>query len=190
MSDQSLSTTIRTAMWRQVGASLDMLENALLTCTDPLWTNRLWIVPPESHFPPQFAEFWYITYHVLVWLDLYTSAVPEEEFASPAPFLRGEIDSLETLPAQPYTKEQIHTYLVSLRQKCHDHFLQLSDDHMRRPITYPWADGQSITYLELQLYNLRHIQEHTAQLSLFLGNHGIPGDDLDWVPRAKNEPNP
>jgi hypothetical protein len=28
---------------------------------------------------------------------------------------------------------------------------------------------------------MRHIQEHAAQLSLFLGQHGVPGEALDWV---------
>jgi hypothetical protein len=42
--------------------------------------------------------------------------------------------------------------------------------------------------MELQMYNLRHVQEHTAQLSLLLGRHGIPYEALDWVSRAKGEP--
>jgi hypothetical protein len=32
---------------------------------------------------------------------------------------------------------------------------------------------------------MRHVQEHAAQLSLFLGQHGIPDEALDRVPRAK-----
>jgi hypothetical protein len=39
----------------------------------------------------------------------------------------------------------------------------------------------------LLLYTMRHVQEHAAQLSLFLGQHGIPDADLDWVPRAESE---
>jgi hypothetical protein len=45
-----------------------------------------------------------------------------------------------------------------------------------------------MSFFELQVYTLRHVQEHAAQLSLFLGQHGIPGEALDWVPRAKDEP--
>jgi hypothetical protein len=45
-------------------------------------------------------------------------------------------------------------------------------------------------FLELQLHNMRHVQEHAAQLSLFLGQHDIPDEALDWVPRAMDEGEP
>jgi hypothetical protein len=134
------------------------------------------------------AEFWYVTFHALVWLDLYLSGSPEEDFASPAPFAQGELDSAEALPERPYTKEELRAYLVSLRQKCHATLLVLTDEQARRPVAYPWSAGQPISYLELQLYSMRHVQEHAAQLSLFLGQHPIPDAGVGWVPRAKNEP--
>jgi hypothetical protein len=48
------------------------------------------------------------------------------------------------------------------------------------------AKGKDFTYLELQLYNLRHVQEHAAQLQLFLGQHAIPAGP-SWVSRAKDD---
>src|SRR5215471_9939929 len=98
-----METLWNTALWRQFGAVIDMLENALVACPDSLWQERLWIVPPPAEFPPQFAEFWYITFHALVWLDLYLSGLPEEEFEPPAPFAQGVLDSVEALPERPYT---------------------------------------------------------------------------------------
>lgn len=177
-----------TALWRQFGAAIDMLESALVACPASLWTERLWRKPPPPWFPPQFAEFWYVTYHAIVWLDLYLAGVPEEEFASPAPFAQGEIDSIDALPAQPYTREELRAYLASTRQKCHATLVRLTDEQARRPVAYPWSRGQSVTFLELQFYNLRHVQEHAAQLSLFLGQHDIPDADLAWVARAKGDP--
>jgi hypothetical protein len=32
----------RTALWRQFGAMIDMLENALLACPSTHWNGRLW----------------------------------------------------------------------------------------------------------------------------------------------------
>jgi hypothetical protein len=174
-----------TVLWPQFGAAIDMLENALVACPPTLWTQRLWPGPPSPDFPPQFGEFWYIAFHVLVWTDLYLSGVPEEEFAPPAPYPRGELDSLETLPDRPYTREVVRAYLVSVRRKCESALVALTDERARQPIIYPWAKGQPISYLELQVYNLRHVQEHAAQLSLVLGQHGIPDADLRWVARAK-----
>lgn len=190
MTEQSMATVVGIALWRQFGAAIDMLDNALLACPESLWEARLWDTPPPSWFPAQFAEFWYITFHTLVWLDLYLSGLPEEKFAPPAPFPQGAIDSVEVLPEQPYTREELRTYLMSMRQKCHARFLQLSDEQARSPVEYPWSKGQPMSYLELQLYNLRHLQEHAAQLSLFLGQHAIPAANLAWVARAKDDPGP
>lgn len=190
MAEQPMETILRTALWQQFGGAIDMLENALLACPASLWKERLWSIPSDhsqpQEFPPQFSEFWYLTFHALVWLDLYLSGVPEEEFAPPVPFVQGVLDSLEALPEQSYTKEELHAYLVSLRQKCHTQLLALTDEQARRTIEYPWSEGRSISYLELQIYNLRHVQEHAAQLSLFLGQHTTPDEVLDWVPWTKD----
>ncbi len=188
MDEQPMETILRTALWQQFSAAIEMLENALLSCPAALWTDQLWNVPTSSQFPPQFSELWYVTFHALVWLDLYLSGVPEAEFAPPAPFPQGELDSLETLPEQPYTRETLHTYLVSMRQKCHTQLLRLSDEQMCRPVEYPWTEGKPVSYLELQLYNLRHVQEHAAQLSLFIGQHTPPDANLGWVARANDKP--
>src|SRR5579883_1717744 len=83
-------------------------------------------------------------------------------------------------------KEDLRAYLVSLRQKCHTTLLTLTDEQANRTVEYPWSDGQPVSFLELQLYNLRHIQEHAAQLSLVLGQHDIPNEALDWVPEARS----
>ena|SRR5579884_562157 len=174
-----------TALWRQFSAAVDTLENALVSCPASLWTQRLWPNPPPPWFPPRFAEFWYVTFHALVWLDLYLSGVPEEEFAPPAPFAQGELDSVEALPGRPYTKDELRAYLASLRQKCHATLAVLTDEQANRPVEYPWCRGQPISFLELLLYNLRHVQEHAAQLSLFLGQHAIPDEALDSAGRAQ-----
>lgn len=181
-----MDTSWGEALWRQFGAAVDTFDKAVVACPDALWTERLWPIPPDSPFPPQFGEFWYVAFHALVWFDLYLAGVPEEAFTPPAPFLRGEIDSLETLPASPYTKEQLRAYLASTRQKCRATLLALTDEQANRSVEYPWSRGQPISYLELVLYNMRHIQEHSAQLCLFLGQRGVSAD-LDSVPRAKDD---
>jgi hypothetical protein len=177
-----METSWSTALWRQLGAAIDMLDNALMACPASLWTEPLWRTPP-----PQSPEFWYIAYHTLFWFDFYLAGGPEEQFAPPAPFTRGEFDPA-ALPERPYTKEELRDYLAATRRKCQATLVALTDEQARQPVEYPWSRGQPISYLELQLYNLRHVQEHAAQLSLFLGQHDIPDEDLDWVPRAKGDP--
>jgi hypothetical protein len=68
-----------------------------------------------------------------------------------------------------------------MRQQCRTTLVALTEQQASRPVSYPWMEGQPFSYLELQLYSLRHIQEHVAQLSLFLGQHGISGEEIGWV---------
>jgi hypothetical protein len=44
-----------------------------------------------------------------------------------------------------------------------------------------------VSYLELLLYNMRYVQEHAGQLSLFLGQHGGSDEALVAVARARQE---
>jgi hypothetical protein len=183
-----METMLRTALWRQFGAAIAVLEQALLACPDALWTQRLWSVRADRAVPPEFAAFWHQTYHTLFWLDLYLSGCREEEFAPPAPFTWVELDPMWVLPARPYTKEELHAYLAALRHKVHATLGALTDERARQAVEYPWAEGQAVSFLELQLYNMRHVQEHAAQLSLFLGQHGVPDEALEAVARAPEEP--
>jgi len=175
----------KTALWQQFGATIDMLENALLACPDSHWTGILWSDRSNHPLPPGAASFWYITYHTLFWLDLYLSG-SHEGFVPPAPFTLAELDPAGVLPERPYTKDELHTYLLHLRKKCQATIAGLTDEEARRLIDFPWTRGRPVSLLELQLYNMRHVQEHAAQLNLFLGQHGI--DEVsDWVARAKDD---
>ena len=172
-----------TMMWKQFGAAVDMLDNTVAACPDALWRQPVWHVLSD---PSQGVEFWYVAYHALFWLDLYLVG-SAEGFAPPAPFTLSELDPAGALPERIYTKEELRAYLASLRQRCHTTFETMTDERARQPASFPWmADGEAFSYVELQLYNMRHIQEHAAQLSLLLGQHGVQAD-LDWVPRAKDD---
>jgi uncharacterized damage-inducible protein DinB len=191
MDEHPMETTLRTVVWRQFGAAIDMLENALVACPASLWKERLWSAPSDHSLPPwflpEFSEFWHIAYHTLFWLDLYLSGSREEDFAPPTPFIWTEGNPAVS-PQRPYTKEELFAYLVHLRKKCQTTIAELSDEKAHQQVDYPWTQGKPMSYLELLLYTMRHVQEHAAQLSLFLGQHGIPDGALDWVGRAKGDP--
>ena len=40
--EHPMETMFRTALWRQFGAAIATLKNALLACPDSLWRERLW----------------------------------------------------------------------------------------------------------------------------------------------------
>ena len=192
MAEQLMETTWRTALWRQFGAAIDMLENALVACPDSLWRERLWSAPSDHSLlpwiPAAFSEFWYITYHTLFWLDLYLSGSREEDFTPPAPFIWTE-NNPAVSPEQPYTKEELLAYLAAMQRKCQVTLFTLTDERAHRTISYyPWTGEQGASFLELHLYTMRHVQEHAAQLLLFLGQRGIPDEVLNTVARAKEVP--
>jgi len=158
----------KAATWNQFGAAIDMLADAMRACPDELWRFRLWPPPAEGRgwfrFP-EFSEFWYLAYHALFWLDLYLTGA-EEGFVPPAPFLLIEQDEHGPVPERVYTKEELLGYLAECRQRCQAAIESLSDADAQRRCAFAWGE---VSYAELLLYTLRHVQEHAAQLSLALG---------------------
>lgn len=148
-----MDATWRTSLWRQFGAAIDMLENAMRACPDDLWGDR------SRHH-----EFWYVVYHTLFWLDYYLSETPEG-FAPPAPFTLDEMDPAGVLPERVYEKDLLLTYLAHGRAKCRATIGALTDERARRPSGF---ERLGLTVGELHLYNMRHVQHHTAQLNLIL----------------------
>ncbi len=101
-------------IWRQFGAAIETLQNALNACPAELWQARLW---RESDVQPEFTEFWYVAYHAIFWLDYYCSE-SADEFAVPFPFTLSEFE-MGALPERVYTKQELQTYLAYARAKCH-----------------------------------------------------------------------
>ena len=165
-------------LWRQFGAAIDMLGDALRDCPDELWENRLWEDQPDQWVAAGFSAFWYLCYHALFWLDLYITGA-EEGFAPPAPFDLVEMEPDEVLP-RTYTREELLSYLEYCRRKCQETISTLSNEQAYRLCWFPWGE---LPFAELQLYNLRHVQEHGAQLRMFLGQQA--GKSAEWRSRAK-----
>jgi len=142
-----------TAVWRQFGAAIDMLENAMRACPDDLWGDR-------SRTP----EFWYLAYHTLFFLDFYL-AESETGFAPPAPFTLAELDPAGVMPERVYGKDELLRYLEHGRTKCRAAIAAMTEERARQPCGF---QGRDLAVGELLLYNLRHVQHHAAQLNLIL----------------------
>jgi hypothetical protein len=166
-----MDTILKTTVWQQFGASIDTLDDAISACPDLLWTAVLW----DDQDDPRYGQFWFVAYHTLFWLDLFLTG-SSAGFAPPAPFIRG------SLPEKPYSKDEVSSYLKQCRQKCQLVIEALTDEKANQICTFDWMEP---TFLELQLYCMRHVQEHAAQLSLLLGQNGISGPD--WVAKARDK---
>ena len=140
-------------VWQQFGAAIEMLENSIRACPEPLWNDR-----------SQRPEFWYLAYHTLFFLDLYLSD-SVEGFVPPAPFTLDELDPAGIVPEQPYTKAELQTYLEHGRDKCRTTLEGLTAGNAVQRCGFPWLD---ISVAELFLHNMRHVQHHAAQLNLIL----------------------
>jgi len=165
-------------LWRQFGAAIDMLGDTLRDCPEDLWEKRLWQDQPDQWVASGFATFWYLGYHTLFWLDLYLTGA-EEGFAPPAPFDLVEMESGEALP-RTYTREELLGYLDDCRRKCQETIVTMSTEQAQRLCRFPWGE---LPFAELQLYNLRHVQEHAAQLRMFLGQQS--GKSTNWIAQGR-----
>ena len=165
-------------LWRQFGAAIDMLSGALRGCPDELWEERLWTDQPDQWVAAGFSAFWYLGYHTLFWLDLYLTGA-EEGFAPPAPFDLVEMEPGEVLP-RTYPREELLRYLEYCRRRCQETVGALSAEQAYRLCRFAWGE---LPFAELQLYNLRHVQEHAAQLLMFLGQQA--GKPASWASQAQ-----
>lgn len=164
-------------LWRQFGAAIDMLRDCLRDCPDELWEKPLWKDRPDQWVAAGFSNFWYLAYHALFWLDLYLTGA-EEGFAPPQPFALVEMQADESLP-RTYTRDELLAYLEHCRKRGQETILGLSAEEADRICEFAWG---KISFAELQLYNLRHVQEHGAQLRMFLGQQADQA--TKWVSRA------
>jgi hypothetical protein len=166
---------LRESLWKQFGASIDMLKNAIILWPEENWnTNK---------------KFFYNAYHCLIFLDYYLT-IPSKIFSSPLPFtITGPddmpVDAIDDLiPGRIYSKTELLDYLQSNREKCYTLIAGLTEEKLEER----WIEEEgnmNYSVLEILLYNMRHVQHHAAQLNLLL-RHGI-NDAPGWVSRAEDD---
>lgn len=160
-----MNTELREILWKQFGASIDMLENAVAECPEKLWNSE--------------SGFWYIAYHTLFFLDYYLTDEPEK-FMPPVPFTLSEFDPEGKLPERVYSKEELLKYISHCRKKCRDLIAGLTEENSTRRFKDEYRDYNII---EILIYNMRHVQHHMAQLNLLLRQN--TGNAPDWISVTK-----
>jgi hypothetical protein len=156
----------------QYHATLDMIEEAIQACPEALWT--------DSSFK---NLFWYVAYDALHYTHLYLSD-SLETFVQWNPSHQDGAYQEDPLPAdpdqqpnnaKPYTKDEILEFVAFCRQWVDDQVPALD---LEAPSGFHWLP---MNKLELQFYNIRHLQHHTGQLSERLRTSVDFG--LHWVAR-------
>src|SRR5438876_220081 len=108
-----MDAALKEIIWKQFGASIDMLENAIAECPNEIWDTD--------------AKFWYKAFHTLFYLDYYLT-LPPDNFTPPAPFGLTEFDPSDKMPERMYTKEELLIYVRASRRKCHDLIAGLTNE--------------------------------------------------------------
>ncbi|MCP4166874.1 MAG: hypothetical protein GY759_13420 [Chloroflexi bacterium] len=159
---------IRTIIKSQYHASLDMLGQTIVKCPESLW---------QSKAPAAF--YWHVAYHALFYTHLYLQ--PGEADFEPWAKHRDESQFLGSLPwpphaepkiPDPYTRDQVLEYLDFCHQQVD---AQLDCVDLEGASGFDWLPFDK---LELQIYNIRHIQSHAGELSQRLAEAGI---EIDWI---------
>ena len=167
-----MDETTREILWHQFGAAIDMLENAMLDCSQTIWSNG-----SGAH------DFWYMAYHTLFFLDYDLSDTPSEaDFQPPEPFTKSEFDPEGVLPERIYSKPELLEYLQFAREKCRTVIRDLTPEKAQSRFI---SEYRNFSRLELLLYSMRHVQHHAAQLNLLLrqGQDAAPR----WVGQTKHK---
>lgn len=155
-------------------ASLDMLRQAIVKCPDAMWNN-----------PDDKAKFWHIAYHALFYTHFYLQ--DSQQTFTPWVKHRTGYHQLGQLPeptdaephlGEPYDKASVLEYLDVCKQE------------VKKRVPHLDLEGESGFYwlpldkLELQIYTIRHIQQHAGELMERLGTQA--DIEIDWVGMVHN----
>ena len=165
-----MNDSIKEIIWSQLGASIDMMENAVAACPDEVWS-------PDF----KFSDFWYIAFHTIFWLDFNFSESPEN-YIPPSPFGLTELDPEGILPERVFTKEELLNYCKYSHNKCRTFLKNITKEKAYQRFVYGSID---LPFIELFLYTLRHVQHHTGQLNMLLRQKADMGSV--YVKQAKEK---
>lgn len=147
-------SNIRQAVLGQYRGALEMLGQGIERCPEDLWLSRNYK-----------NRFWHIAYHSLFYTHLYLQPaegdfkpwpkhVKNSNYLGPGPWSNNEPIQIP----EPYSKADVQDYLTLCGAEVEKQvpLVRLEDNS-----GFSWLP---FTKLELQFYNIRHLQHHTGQL--------------------------
>ncbi|RZJ78094.1 MAG: hypothetical protein EOO20_28175 [Chryseobacterium sp.] len=152
----------------QYRAALKMLGSVISRCPEDLWNDTSYK-----------NRYWQIAYHTLHYTLLYLSEnedafIPYNNHISGYHILGQELETEQSRTYIPgFSKEDLLGYLTKISSAVERH---MEKQDLTAPSGFEWL---LMNRFELHLYNIRHIQHHTAQLIERLHQNGIEG--IAWV---------
>jgi hypothetical protein len=143
-------------------ASLEMLKQTITQCPESIWNAA-----------GDKNKFWQVAYHALYFTHEYLA----DSYETFTPWVkhREVYDFDESQIFEPYDKDTILEYLAFCQQ-------QVAERIPRLKLEEPEGHGsRSMLTLELQIYSIRHIMQHTGELMERLAAR--TDAQIDWVGR-------
>ncbi len=177
-----MTACFREVLWKNFGAAIDMLSEAVRMCPETLWLRQ--------------DKFYYLSFHTAIFLDYYL-ANPVAGFKPVLPYKLTNPDELppyaidDVLPVRFYSRKEIRDGLGLIREKGRLRVLSAGEQTFVKPWIQPEeiamhlgcpALVENYSVLEILFYNLRHVQHHTAQLNLLLRQE--TGRAPEWISHA------
>jgi hypothetical protein len=154
-------------------ATLAMLQQAVEKCPDELW-----------NYADDKVKFWHIAYHSLFYTHLYLANtggefVPWAKHRADYAYMGPIFWENNRLPkiGEPYQKTEILEYVAFCRQQVNQLVPTLD---LAAPSGFDWLP---MTKFELQIYNIRHLQQHAGELMERLGSRA--NVEVNWVGMAE-----
>lgn len=159
---------LRKAVSSQLRATLAMLEQTIQQCPPDLW------VDPQAK-----DQFWQIAYHALFYTHLYLQESgatfqpwakhrKDYHFLGPIPWEGNRMPDI----GEPYTQAEVLEYLAFCREEGE---ARLAEVDFSGPSGFEWLP---FSKLELQIYIIRHLQQHTGELGARLSARSI---EIGWA---------
>jgi hypothetical protein len=148
-----MSEYLRWILSSQFEAALCMLSQCIGACRAEHWEGKI-----------ASDTFRQVAYHTLFFVDLYLSP-SEESFELRDLHLRGGDERTSTTASAGLTRDETLAYVAICRQKAVETLARETQESLEGPSGFSY---RRCTRGELHLYNLRHIQHHTGQLSAYL----------------------
>ena len=167
---------IKNVIRSQYQAALGMLKQAITRCPESVWDD-----------PGDKTRFWHIAYHALFYTHLYLQH-SEQEF-TPWAQHRDQYQFMGRVPwpphdepqiGEPYGKDEVLAYLELCQAEVEDKVPALN---LEAESGFYWLPFGK---LELQLYNIRHIQQHAGELMERLGTRA--NIEVDWIGMGPDRP--
>ena len=143
-------------------ASLEMLKQTITQCPESIWNAA-----------GDKNKFWQVAYHALYFTHEYLA----DSYETFTPWVkhREVYDFDESQIFEPFDKDTILEYLAFCQQ-------QVAERIPRLKLEEPEGHGsRSMLTLELQIYSIRHIMQHTGELMERLAAR--TDAQIDWVGR-------